>query len=195
MSCRRPPSDRLTPSRVKHVLRPLRNKCATLLAYVSSRDQSHSTTGHPIVTTTYGRFNRAKAINSGSHPTMTSAFDRNQPLALLPPPGRASHRNCLDDSFAYTYELARKIYSIRDAFRCIVQVGSGLTPSVMGTRSRERELPSLRALSAAVIGRNMESQFRSITDAKASMDEELTDPITEIYECIPSHLLRCVVLL
>jgi hypothetical protein len=66
---------------------------------------------------------------------------------------------------------------------------------MMGKRSRERELPKLTVLSAAVIGKNMESHTWSISDSRASKDEELTDPVMEIYECIPSHLLRCVVFL
>ena len=192
MSCRRAPSDKLTPSRVKHILRPLRNKRLTLLAYVSSRHPNRIATGRSMITATYGRSNRTrtKALHSGSYPTTTSVLDRTPPLALLPPPGQASHRDCLDNSFAYTYELARKVYSIRDAFKYIIKVGSDASPSPLGRQ--ERELPSLTALCAAVIGGNMEAEFRGIVAARVSIEEELTDPVDDIYECIPSHHLRYV---
>ena len=194
MSCRRAPSDKLTPSRVKHILRPLRNKCSTLLAYVSSRDPNRIATGRSMITATYGRSNRTKtkALYSGSYSNTTSALDKPPPLALLPPPGQASHRDCLDNSFAYTYELARKIYSIRDAFKYIIKVGSDASPSATGTRRQERELPSLTGLCAAVIGENMEAEFRGVVDARVSIEDEFTDPVDDIYECIPSHHLRYV---
>jgi hypothetical protein len=174
-----PPGNGLSTPRINRLLRPLRNKCTALASESSSAPFMHAT-----------YFNNRTGWSRQDSP----------PLALLQPPGNVGIRVHLDDDYMRTVELARRLYAVRDCFKNVLQVAFGVDAEQPARRSG-KDIPTLGAMCSIVIGTTIQVQFDENAVAKAEGDddymeeEEVMALANEIYEAVPLHYRRCLLLL
>lgn len=166
----------LTTTRINRLLRPLRNKCASLATLAS-----HSTTLHTAAST---YLNQTTGWSDQDAP----------PLALLRPPSGLGARTHLDENAIKSLELSRAIYDVRDCFR-------NLTRAVLGTEGLRADYSggiSLAAMCSRKIGQTIQAEFNDNLAARvdkhenAMDDDEQMELTIEIYEAVPTHYRKYV---
>ncbi|KIM91977.1 hypothetical protein PILCRDRAFT_106881 [Piloderma croceum F 1598] len=163
----------LSTPRINRLLRPLRNKCTALASESSSAPSIHAT------------YSNNRAGWSKDSP----------PLALLQPPGNVGIRVHLDDDYMRTAELVRRLYSVRDCFKNVLQVAFGVEAEKPARRGG-KDIPTLGAMCSTVIGTTIQVQFDENAAAKTEGDddymeeEEVMALANEIYEAVPLHYRR-----
>lgn len=171
------PANNLATSRINRLLRPLRNKCASLASLPSSSAYA--------VPSTYSSKDATWSINDPP------------PLVMLQPPGGAGVRIHLDEHYMKSLELSRRLYAVRDCFRNLVLTTFG-TSARSSRRTGANGVASLAAMCSMVIGEAIQAECTTNTAAKELDDEERMDDeeimemTNEIYEAVPVHYRRQV---
>ncbi|GBE81344.1 hypothetical protein SCP_0310710 [Sparassis crispa] len=169
-------AERLSPSRVKRIFRPLRAKCISLATFSSPLSQPR-----PAVSTTY-------LSSSRNYARRTNAENEPPPLVVLQPPENLGSRIHFDRASVESLQLSKKIYEVRDAFRNIVQLAFRQT----STRGPSNVTPirSLAAICASVIGEHIEDEIEAQQDEYPNVDvcDYVAGEVMEkVYDCVPAH--------
>ena len=154
--------------RINRLLRPLRNKCAILVACTKSGQSSSAT----HATITYG--------------STSSKLSRAPPsLDILRDPKLViSHAHLESKSLD---ALARQIYAVTDAYRNVVQ--AALTNDLDGSY---HGVLSLAEMCAATVGRNLQAEVvQGLAALGGETDEAVEMALSgELYESVPMHCRR-----
>lgn len=160
----------LSTSRINRLLRPLRNRCTSLMVFSAEKR----------------RLATCVTYSSRSGGSMDAGFGSAPPLSILQPPSSIGTHLHFEKYSAQRLELSRKIYGIRDCFRDIVTKTQEHGRNGKRTYGASNRVISLSSLCAIYVGENI-----SCETGQDNLDDiESTDLINELYEIVPTEHRR-----